>query len=325
MDNALCNIRLFVSNGAKLNFHSFAFKRELAFEQVRQEQKKVAKKIAEKWGVVPFVGFEVTGAGNHKNCFSTNVPVMDYNFFNYNVSNEQAIAHIQKYGGIFSWNHPFTCYLNERKSKEEIFEELSAKLIKNQGYGASLIEVGFPVGRDNFEAKDYLKLWDRLSESGIMITGNGDSDNHHAVDDGWICGNNFCTFAGFYDNESPSEENFIKAFRRGSVWSGNPTLIKNFDFWSGDLHQGSLLRGREAVVEFLATDIKCDGYAICIVNGREIKRIKIENGKVSGKWILPCVKKYNFSRVEIYSEENVLIAFSNPIYLIDENTEIKER
>lgn len=325
VDNALCNIRFIAQNGGEISFHSFAFHRELNFEEVRREQIKLAEKLGQKWGVTPFVGFEITGAGNHKNCFSTKVPVIDYRAFNYNVTNEQAIEHVKKYGGIFSWNHPFTRYLKSEQTKEEIFEELAIELLETRVHGASLIEVGFPFGRDKFQAKEYLRLWDKLSENGIMITGNGDSDNHHAVASGWTEENNFCCFAGLYENELPTEGNFIKAFSRGSLWSGNPVVIKNFSFFAGDKPQGSLIRGRQVCVEFCATNIKCDGYAICITNGKEVKRTPIVNGEVSGKWVLPCENKYNFARVEIYNGENVLIAFSNPIYLVNENTQIKER
>jgi hypothetical protein len=50
VDNALCNIRLVVENGAEILFHTFSFKRELEFEQVRQEQIKLAQQLSKKWG-----------------------------------------------------------------------------------------------------------------------------------------------------------------------------------------------------------------------------------------------------------------------------------
>lgn len=324
LDNALCNIRLIAENGGEILFHSFTFRRELRFEEVRREQIKLAKTLEEKWGVTAFVGFEITGAGNHKNCFSTKVPVMDYERLDYKVSNEKAIEHVKKYGGIFSWNHPFTRY-RQLEDKEEAFETLATELIRSRVYGASVIEVGFPMGRDGFETRDYFRLWDRLSESGIIITGNGDSDNHHAVADRWTEGNNFCSFAGLYENESPTEKNFIKAFARGSLWAGNPVVIQNLSFSAGEKPQGSVIQGEQVCVEFTATDIKSSGYAVCITNGEAVKRVPIEKGKVSGKWILSREKEYDFARVEIYNDEDVLIAFSNPIYLVSDNTEIRER
>jgi hypothetical protein len=323
VDNALCNIRLRVENGAKMRFHSFTFARELNFQEVREEQKKVAKKLGEKYGVTPFVAFEITGAGNHKNCFSTKVPVIDYREYGYEVSNEQAIAHVKKHGGIFSWNHPFTKYLKREEPREEIFEEVAQTLLENRVYGASLMEVGFPVGRDKFDEADYLRLWDRLSENGVFITGHGDSDNHHAMADGWTERNNFCVFAELYDTETPTEENFVNAFKRGRLWSGNPVKIKNFVFkGENEIPQGSVVCGGQVRVEFSANDIQCDGYACFVVNGERKERIQIKNGSVQGEFELKNTQKYNFVRVEIYSESDILIAFSNPVYLVESAEDI---
>ena len=322
LDNALCNIRLRVENGAKLRFHSFAFKRELNFQEVREEQIKLAQKLGEKWGVTPFVAFEITGAGNHKNCFSTKVPVIDYRKFDYKVSNEQAIAHVKEHGGIFSWNHPFTRVSKREEPRESLFEEVAAELVENRVYGASLMEVAFPCGRDGFEEKHYLALWDRLSASGIFITGEGDSDNHHAVADGWTERNNFCTFVELYDTETPNEENFVRALRRGSVWTGNPVKIRNFTFGGDKIPQGSVVSGRQVRVEFSASDIQCDGYAVCIVNGEPVKRVEIERGAVQGEFVLSNTQKYNFARVEIYDEKDILIALSNPVYLVKDEKDI---
>lgn len=322
VDNALCNIRLTVENGAEILFHSLAFFRELNFQEVREEQIKLAQKLGEKWGVTPFVAFEITGAGNHKNCFSTKVPVIDYREYDYKVSNEQAIAHVKKHGGIFSWNHPFTIYSKQDKPCEAIFDEASQNLLENRVYGASLIEVGFPYGRDRFEAKDYLRLWDFLSANGVFITGEGDSDNHHAVDNGWSKGNNFCVFVGLYDEEAPTEENFTRALARGTIWAGNPAKIKNLHFSAGEIPQGSVICGEQVCVEFSTKDISTNGYAICVVNGNPIKRVELEDGGAQCQFTLSRTQKYNFARVEIYDLDDVLIAFSNPIYLVEKEEDI---
>ena len=322
LDNALCNIRLLVENGADIRFRSFSFWRELNFQETREEQIKIAEKLGEKWGVTPFVGFEITGAGNHKNCYSTKVPVIDYPKYDYQVTNEQAIAHVKEYGGIFSWNHPFTKDAKREEPHEVIFADVAKRLVDNRVYGASLIEVGFPCGRNGFGSKEYLQLWDILSTNGIFITGNGDSDNHHAVADGWTEGNNFCTFVGLYDEETPTEENFVRALSRGSVWGGNPVKIRNFTFGVGEVPQGSVVCGQQVRVSFSAKDITCEGYALCVVNGETVGKVAIANGSVEGEFMLSCAQTYNFARVEIYDDADVLIAFSNPIYLVEKEDDI---
>lgn len=325
LDNALCNLNLIAENGAVISLHTLDFYRALEYQKSRQAQIALAEKLGKKWGVTPFVGFEVTQAGNHKNCFSTTVPVIEYAAYGYNVTNEQAVAHLQKYNAVYSWNHPFTDHGCKGQTKEEIFQEKARELIDNRVYGAQLMEVGFPYTRGGFEVSYYLRLWDRLSENGILITGEGDSDNHHAMPGGWTEGNNFCSFAGLYDGELPTEENFVKAFKRGTLWGGDPVVIRKL-FLTGDgMEQGSLLRGERAEIAFSAADIRCGGYAVCISNGKEVARVPIRDGAVSGGWVLEREQTYNFARLELYNEENILIAFSNPIYLVDEDTEIEER
>ena len=114
----------------------------------------------------------------------------------------------------------------------------------------------------------------------------------------------------------------MRALTRGSVWAGNPVKIKKFTFGAGEIPQGSVVCGRQVRVEFSAEDIKCNGYALCVVNGERVKRIEIEYGKVTGEFVLSHTQKYNFARVEIYDENDGLIALSNPIYLVEKAEDI---
>ena len=173
------------------------------------------------------------------------------------------------------------------------------------------------MGRDGFSAQDYLRLWDRLSANGIIITGNGDSDNHHAVKEGWTEGNNFCTYAGLYDTETPSEEAFLAAFQRGSAWLGNPVHMGEIQFHANGKPMGSIHIGKEAACRFDVHDVKCDGYVRCIINGDERCRWPLLNGQASGEITLTAQEKYNFARLELYREDGLLIAATNPIYLIE--------
>jgi hypothetical protein len=266
--------------------------------------------------VTPFVGFEITGAGNHKNCYSTTVPVIDYDKFDYKVSNEQAIEHVKKHAGIFSWNHPLSGHYKQDKTQEECVNALAETLIATRAYGATLMEVGFPFGRDGFEVGHYMRLWDILAKNGIFITGDGDSDCHDAGADGWTEGNNFCTFAGLDDTDKPTEENFIKAFCRGSVWAGNPVKIKNLRFTCGDKPMGSVVVGKQATVQFETKNVKDGGCAVWVVNGKEKAHMEFCDGKAFGEYTLHCEQKYNFVRVEVYGVDGTLIAFSNPVYLV---------
>ena len=61
---------------------------------------------------------------------------------------------------------------------------------------------------------------------------------------------------------------------------------------------------------------------MCIVNGEPVKRIEIEQGKAQGEFALKNIQKYNFARVEIYDDKDILIALSNPVYLVEDERDI---
>ena len=173
---------------------------------------KVANEVGRKWGCTPFVTFEVSAAGHHKNSYSTRVPVIDYASLGYKVTAEYAVEHIKKHGGVFSYNHPFTEWKNAHlsdKEKERVVDECIDDFTETRLLGAKIMEVGFPYPKEDFHTQHYLRLWDGLSLRGFFITGDGDSDNHHAVEDGWLFGNNFATWVGISDGLLPTEENIV--------------------------------------------------------------------------------------------------------------------
>lgn len=53
---------------------------------------------------------------------------------------------------------------------EEAVEWLLEEFIQHKPWGATLMEVGYPVGRDAFNLKPHLSLWDKQTETGIMLT-----------------------------------------------------------------------------------------------------------------------------------------------------------
>ncbi len=185
------------------------------------------------------------------------------------------------------------------------------------------MEVGFPYEKEDFYDRHYLRLYDGLCSRGVFITADGDSDNHHATESGWTKGNNFVTFAGLYYNEEPRESDFISAFKRGSCWCGNPVLIKKMELIANRKFTfGSILVNENADIEFMASGISCDGYAKRIVNGKTDARLDIIDGRVSDRYILEPLERFNFVRYEIRDNEDVLVAVSNPVYVIQNGEDI---
>ena len=268
---------------ASLSVGDFEAKRIHYGEDLRKNLIMAAKKVGKNYNVTPFVSFEISGAGEHKNCFSTKVPVIDYHKYDYIVDEKDAIDHTLKHGGIFALNHPFA--IKALKGKEGIpepekigvFKSLYSEFFKNDTLGASLIEIGYPEGR-NFPFEYYLYLWDVLSLSGHFLAGYGCSDCHRN-NIGWFDGNNFAAYIGIDSslNHPVSEEPFIDAMKERRMYTADPVKIKGeIKFETSDGSQmGSILDKDEVTINFFAENTTPGWEFRLIENGVEIYREKI--------------------------------------------------
>ncbi len=331
LDNALCTLELVLkaANGssASLTFRSLEFFRELNYEPVRREQMKLAQKLGEHYGITPFVSYEISGAGHHMNVYSTRVPVINYEERSFKVTSSEAIEHVLSYGGIFSYNHPLSEWnyagLSEDE-KWELVDTLAEKFIKNRVLGASLMEVGFPENKGAFDEKFHLALWDKLSLGGIMISGDGDSDNHFARDVGWTTGNNFCSYIGIFDGEEPTEDAFVRAMKRGSLWFGDPSVMGEISFGCDKSPQGSVTVGDSRVAEISVSGVGCEGELVRIVDGLPDAKIALVNGAASDLYTLIRNGKFSFVRYEIRNSGGRLVASTNPLYIAKSLADIDE-
>lgn len=302
------------------------------WEAVREVQKKVAKEKGFLYGITPFVGTEISAAGPHKNCFFTKVPIIPYDEFDYNVTHEDAIAWVKKYGGIFALNHPFEKYKGKELTddeKEEHFNNMAEEFIKHRAWGATLMEVGFPLGRGGFSQEMHLRLWDKLTEAGIFLTGYGSSDNH-SNRGGWYEGNNFATWLGVPEEEEEPvrEDAFIEAMKSGRCYTGNPVVLK-----------GSIRFETEEGVPMgavLVSDALEPGHTIHFVCEKAVAGWKfrlVHNGQVTvDKTIEPAdlreddtftvsyfmkgEKAVEFVRAELYDADGTCIMLTNPIHFV---------
>lgn len=321
LDNAFCTVSLRVRAGiggkAVLRLRRLEFRRELAFEEDRREMTRLAETIGRRYGVTPYVTFEITGAGHHKNCYSTAVPVLDYAARDFSVTQEDAIAHVRAYGGIFCYNHPFTEWKRadaDGGKQERYLDECAENLIRNRVFGATLMEVGFPSSKENFGAEYYLRLWDRLSLAGIFITGDGDSDNHSGRESGWLYNNNFCSFAAI--EGEPDEEKFRNAFCSGDLFFGDPTKLGVLSLTGNGRPMGAVLTGANAEIRFTASGIRCEGKLRRIVNGAVDAEMTLSHGGAEDAFLLSAVRDFSFVRYEILDTDGRLTGGTNPIYLV---------
>lgn len=314
---------------ASLLMNSFKITWDLAFEEARKEQQKLADELGSKYGVKPIVTTEISAAGHHKISFSTKVPIIDYEKLGYSVTDDYARQQVKKYGGIFSWNHPFEEYKDKvhggiiDEQHKEIMDAVIKEYTENRVFGASMIEVGYPESREGFTLHDHLALWDALSENGIFIGGYGDSDNH-TNDTLWFDGNNFVAFLGA---DNPCEDEFIKAMKRGELYTGDPAKFRGEVCFTDDSghRMGQAIRSTSESYKILLrlTHVPEDCTVRFIVDGSTVKEEKAA-GTYSGDVILTCNKKVNFARAELYMG-NRCIMLTNPIYYVsDDNIPIPD-
>lgn len=170
LDNVFDTISIIMKSSGcdniECHISEFQIIAESGFDDVIKKQRIIADNIGNRYGVKTFVTTEVTGAGHHKNCFSTSVPVINYFDKNYNITQAEAIEHILSYGGIFSYNHPFSRFKAIASNSEScIIAEYAAELIASGVYGASMIEIGFTrrTGRlpapISFTTMGFVKSW----------------------------------------------------------------------------------------------------------------------------------------------------------------------
>ncbi len=310
---------------AEIILDRFEISAEHSYDEVIVRQRAVADEIGSRYGVKPFVTTEISGAGQHKNVFSTSVPVIDYEARGYSVSAWEAVGHVKRHGGIFAYNHPFEN--NKFKSLRDLTEEDVASYVTNEAaslvstrvYGADLIEVGFVEGRGYFGLKEYLRLWDTLSLSGIFITGYGDSDSHKNHQN-WYEGNNFASWIGIpksYPYPAP-EEAFISAMKRGRVYMGDPVFLKfQVKLESEGAEMGDVVYSAAPLHTVRFTACSPDGeYTVrLIADGKTVREERTSQGEdFTLEFDYRREYPLGFVRAEMYNGEGRCIMLTNPIY-----------
>ena len=331
-DNAFdtFSIRLEARKGtaAEAVLGDFRIHTEKSYESVHLALKEAAAKAGRHYGITPFVSFEISGAGEHKNCFGSHVPTIDYQKHNYSVSVREAVEHIRKHGGIFAFNHPFAIGPLKKKSfspveRMQVLAKMLSELISTKAYGAALMEVGFPEGRNGFPLEEYLLLWDMLSTSGLLLTGYGSSDSHRD-NANWFEGNNFAAYVAAPSGLSHPipEAVFTDSMKKGRLYTGDPTQLRGaVDFRTEAGHpMGSVFLfpdTREIPILFSAQKTRPGWRFRLVENGLDAYSQEITGEEFTHRSLLrPGNTTVNFQRAELYDETGRCILLTNPIYLI---------
>ena len=328
LDNTFSTLSILIEGEATVRLDRFEIDNKYEYNDLILRQRALAEEIGERYHVKPFVTTEISGAGQHKNCFSSSVPVINYFERGYKMSEEESCEYLRSHGAVFSYNHPFEAERYKRRNftREEIENIIAYEtntLAENGVYGAAAIEVGFPMGRGLFTLSDYLRLWDNLSLRGIFITGDGDSDSHFSHQS-WFEGNNFATWIGADENlEFPiSEQTFNESILSGNCYMGDPTVLRGeVSFLCGERQMGSAVRIYENCYDLtLRIDNVGDDWEVRYIRDGEVAAFEtVSSGNYRGtfKFIPDKNKAVSFVRAELYDNNGRCIMLTNPIYFLD--------
>lgn len=296
-------------------------------EQTKALQTRVAAEVGKEYGVTPFVTAEIS-AGGHKNCFSTDTPVFKYGDPSHKWTQEEACAEMVKRGLVFAINHPFSHLragdptLDYTAECDAVIERIEA----GRGYGASLLEVGFPFGR-YAPYTSHTRLWDSLALRGVILTGHGATDAH-VMTEGWWSGNNFASFVGVDEAVEPTEADFSAAMRAGNLYAANPLQIKgNVSFTAdGEREMGSiniLPEGSTSRVRLTLELSNHNWHVTWVVNGERVRNDKTTRMGYTCEYDLTVGSGITFIRAEVYDYFGTLLLMTNPIYYTPDIKNIK--
>jgi len=335
LDNAFDSVAVLIEtkNGGRgvCRLNRFMINTVYGFDDVVVRQREVAEEVGCRMGVKPFVTTEISAAGQHKNCYATWVPVINYAERGYSVTQAEAIAHVKKYGGIFSYNHPFEHYKRTDMTAEEkefcVIRDAAA-FIASKVWGAALMEVGFVDGRGGFGLAEHLRLWDLIGMGGVFITGCGDSDSHSSDSD-WFSGQNFASWiAAPADTAFPvPEADFVASMKAGRVYAGDPVFLKSsVNLTSSGLPMGSVLTMGDRdplarTVTFSAEKPEADWTVRLVMNGECIQEfragdVRNEAGDLQYSFTVCPTLPVNPVRAEMYNADGRCIMLTNPIYFV---------
>jgi len=316
---------------AHVRLDSLHIEHPYGFDEVLCRQRALARTIGQRYGIETFVTSEISGAGHHKNCFSSCVPCIDYEACGYKITQVEAAAHVKRHGGIFAYNHPFVKTETETMTPAQVSEivaRYASEFIASRLWGAVLMEVGFPVGRYGFTIGHYLQLWDLMSLAGVFITGYGDSDAHSSGARGWFTGNNFASWTAA-DADIPfpvPEEVFNDSLQAGRLYMGDPVFLQGaveFSAGSGE-PMGAVIpikAGDNAPrsMTLRVQEAKPGWRMRIVVDGEEAASMVLDGEKVPDltySFEVSPTRVVSFARAELYSAEGRCIMVTNPIYLV---------
>ncbi len=320
-DNALVAVSFGVlTKGplARAYFDDYRIHHEIQGEALREEARKMAARYQQEYGVVNYVGQELSYQA-HMNPIGERVPMIDYVKHPAGLTARETSDFVHANGGVLSLNHIFGTNqpppsLDPRDpASVRMFEDARIReLIGSRVHGADILEVGYPVRV--LPMASFLRVWDALSSAGIDVVGNGISDTHGSMRNGWYQGNNFISWV-WARSHSPAD--IVDGFRRGEVYFGDPVQFTGtLTLTTDDGHRmGSVVLTKKAQHR---VNVKIEGLPA----GARVRSVVDEQtgleeratGASFERSMHLDTSKSGFVRVEAYTADGRPLVFSNPIY-----------
>lgn len=321
-DNSMNSLRLGVrvrrAGRIRLYVDDLSITHDAAGNALHARQRAIAKEKAATYGVTCHVAQEISWAGQHKNAWGVQIPLMDYASSPGGFTHAEGVDWAKRHGAAFSLNHPFSKFEykspDDDAAREAHLALIAEEYVTHQAYGANCLEVGFPAGRHHFPLDYYLRLWDTLSAAGVVIAGSGSSDAHSARV-GWQTGNNYATHI---HSSSTDEDSLLAGIRSRNLYPADPILFRSrldfrdtaghvmgevvhLDVASAGSVAGSDLSPLEAILTLEAA--QPHWHLVWVVNGQRQTAIKLPSGMTAQRIAVPTPAAKNgptWVRAEIW-------------------------
>jgi len=308
--------------------------------------RKIARRYEEAHGLRQYIGVEVgqlhLPSDPHMNAFlPTGSMSYEYSHIKDGVTREEWIRTVHSAGGIVCVNHPFGAALRKKHLSseymssalsarelsgrkglvdEDFFRKVAKPIVRGGAWDADLLEVGYLL-RGPGSLSDHLRLWDLALANGVVLVGIGTSDSHGGI---WGPDMEPNPFASWVWSQSNSADDLLESIRSGRVVFGDPFLWKSrLVFGVGDALMGDTLFVDEGVgangwiyMEPRREDIKIRLVQVEIRETEEPDVIRLEEIENTRAGFTIMVDRPCFARIEVYDENDIPLAFTNPVYLI---------
>jgi hypothetical protein len=310
-DNSLRRISIgaAVRRGGRAALHvdELRVRRLRSGAEVLARAEEIAAALEAEHGLVNHVGLEVS-YGVHLNVYLPRIEMPDFERYPHGMPPGDVVAWAHARGGVASYNHVFGTV----EAQAGKYESRVRYLLDNRGFGADLLEVGYP--HRVLPLARHLAAWDALSLAGVVIGGVGTSDSHSQTQ-GWRNGNNFVTWVWA---ASARREDLIAGLRSRRAFFGDPVLFRgelSLETAAG-VPMGQAIRSaaRRQGVVLRVTALPEGATVRWIEQGEAVEVLKPPAGDFVRTFRVKT-RKVRFARAEVWLGERG-IAFSNCLYFL---------